>query len=130
MKIIIWDHNRDETVRRARVAYSDPEASKCVWGTGFHWYVEDKFDNLQLHHDAFPDKHLLFIEGCQEGGPHHGSWAVGERYGRSMIHDFNRWMVGWCDWNLVLDETGGPNHVGNFCSAPILADTQADALYF
>ena len=130
VKIMVWDHNRDEMVQRARVAYSDPEASKYIWGTGFHWYVEDKFDNLQLHHDAFPDKHLLFTEGCQEGGPHHGSWAVGERYGRSMIHDFNRWTVGWCDWNLVLDETGGPNHVGNFCSAPILADTQADVLYF
>ncbi len=130
LKIIIWDHNRDTMVQRARVAYADPAASKYIWGTGFHWYVEDKFDNLQLHHDAFPDKHLLFTEGCQEGGPHPGSWAVGERYGRSMIHDFNRWTVGWCDWNLVLDETGGPNHVGNFCSAPILCDTQADTLHF
>jgi glucosylceramidase len=31
--------------------------------------------------------------------------------------------VGWIDWNLLLDERGGPNHVGNFCSAPLLADT-------
>ena len=30
----------------------------------------------------------------------------------------------------MLDETGGPNHVGNFCSAPILCDTQADTLRF
>ena len=47
-----------------------------------------------------------------------------------MIHDFNRWTVGWVDWNLVLDEEGGPNHVGNFCSAPILADTLSDTLHF
>ena len=130
VKIIIWDHNRDFLVHRARPVYADPEASKYVWGTGFHWYLDDKFDNLQLHHDTWPDKKLLFTEGCQEGGPHPGSWEVGERYGRSMIHDFNRWTVGWTDWNLILDETGGPNHVGNFCSAPILADTQADTLHF
>jgi glucosylceramidase len=130
VKIIIWDHNRDLLVHRARAAYADPEAARYIWGTGFHWYCDDKFENLQLHHDAWPDKHLLFTEGCQEGGPHHGSWAVGERYGRSMIHDFNRWTVGWVDWNLVLDEVGGPNHVGNFCSAPILADTRADTLSF
>jgi glucosylceramidase len=45
-----------------------------------------------------------------------------------MINDLNRWTVGWIDWNLLLDETGGPNHVGNLCSAPILVDTANDAL--
>jgi glucosylceramidase len=45
-----------------------------------------------------------------------------------MVNDLNRWTVGWIDWNLVLDETGGPNHVGNLCSAPILVDTANDAL--
>ena len=45
-----------------------------------------------------------------------------------MINDLNRWTVGWIDWNLLLDETGGPNHVGNFCSAPMLADTAARQL--
>jgi len=122
VKIVIWDHNRDLMVERAGVVYADPEAAKYVWGTGFHWYGEDHFDHVQLHHDAWPEKALLFTEGCQEGGPHHGSWALGERYARSIINDLNRWTVGWIDWNLLLDETGGPNHVGNLCSAPILAD--------
>ena len=124
VKIVIWDHNRNMLVRRASVAYSDPAASKYIWGTGFHWYEDDKFENLELHHAAWPDKKLLFTEGCQEGGPHTGEWTLGERYARSMINDLNRWTVGWVDWNLLLDETGGPNHVGNLCSAPILADTK------
>ncbi|UXH80747.1 glycoside hydrolase family 30 protein [Roseateles amylovorans] len=122
IRIVIWDHNRDQMVQRADVVYSDPEAAKYVWGCGFHWYVEDHFDHVRLVHDAFPDKQLLFTEGCQEGGPHLGSWALGERYARSIINDLNRWTVGWIDWNLLLDETGGPNHVGNLCSAPMLAD--------
>jgi len=128
IKIVIWDHNRDGMVERASVVYADAEAAKYVWGTGFHWYGEDQFDQVQLTHDAWPEKHLLFTEGCQEGGPHTGSWALGERYARSMINDLNRWTVGWIDWNLLLDDTGGPNHVGNLCSAPILADTANDAL--
>jgi glucosylceramidase len=88
------------------------------------------YDNLNLHHDAWPDKHLLFTEGCQEGGPHLGEWGLGERYAHSMINDFNRWSTGWTDWNLLLDETGGPNHVGNFCSAQIIADTKKNELLF
>ncbi len=127
VRIVIWDHNRDLMVERARTVYSDPDAARYVWGTGFHWYGEDCFDHVQQVHDAWPDKQLLFTEGCQEGGPHHGSWDLGERYARSMINDLNRWTVGWIDWNLLLDGQGGPNHVGNFCSAPILADSSTDA---
>jgi len=123
VKIVIWDHNRDLILERASVVYADADAAGFVWGTGFHWYGDEAFDQLQRVHDAWPDKHLLFTEGCQEGGPHIGSWEVGERYARNVLNDLNRWTVGWIDWNLLLDERGGPNHVGNFCSAPVLADT-------
>jgi glucosylceramidase len=129
VRIVVWDHNRDLMVERASVIYGDPEAAKYVWGTGFHWYGENHFDHVQLVHDAWPDKQLLFTEGCQEGGPHHGSWELGERYARSIINDLNRWTVGWIDWNLLLDMQGGPNHVGNLCSAPILADAGSDQLH-
>jgi glucosylceramidase len=128
IRIVVWDHNRDVMVERASVIYGDAEAAKYVWGMGFHWYGEDHFDHVQLVHDAWPDKQLLFTEGCQEGGPHHGSWGLAERYARSMINDINRWTVGWIDWNILLDEGGGPNHVGNFCSAPVLADCLGDRL--
>ena len=113
---------------RQRRLLPTPQAAKYVWGAGFHWYGDDHFEQVQLAHDAWPDKHLLFTEGCQEGGPHHGSWELGERYARSMINDLNRWTVGWIDWNLLLDDSGGPNHVGNLCSAPILADRERDAI--
>ncbi|MCV2360763.1 glucosylceramidase [Paucibacter sp. TC2R-5] len=128
IKIIVWDHNRDLMVERAAAVYSDPEAAQYVWGCGFHWYGEDHFEHVQLLHDAWPDKALLFTEGCQEGGPHLGSAALGERYARNIIKDLNRWTVGWIDWNLLLDETGGPNHVGNLCSAPIMANRQTGEL--
>jgi glucosylceramidase len=120
VKIVVWDHNRDQLLRRASVVYSDPQAAQYVWGAGFHWYGEEHFEQVQLTHDAWPDKHLLFTEGCQERGPHLDSWEVGERYGRHILNDLNRWTVGWIDWNLLLDEQGGPNHVGNYCSAPVL----------
>ena len=131
VKLMVWDHNRDILILRAYPIYADPKASKYVWGTAYHWYENPQmFQNLNLHHDAWPDKHLLFSEGCQEGGPHLGEWGLGERYGHSMITDFNCWSTGWTDWNLLLDQQGGPNHVGNYCSAPIIADTIKDELFF
>jgi glucosylceramidase len=129
-KIIIWDHNRDELYERAKAVLDDPEAAKYVWGVGFHWYVADLFANVGRVHDAWPDKHLLLTEACQEGGPHLNEWAVGERYARSIIEDLNHWSVGWVDWNMVLDQQGGPNHVGNFTSAPILANTATGEVHY
>jgi glucosylceramidase len=128
--IVIWDHNRDRIVERASVVLDDPEAARFVWGTGFHWYEGDNFANVGLVHDAFPDKKLLLTEACQEDGTHHGSWTLAERYGRAIINDLNHWAVGWIDWNLLLDETGGPNHAGNFCSAPIIVDRELGLIHY
>ncbi len=127
VRILIWDHNRDLMLERANIVLADAEAARYVWGTGFHWYGADCFENVARVHDAWPDKHLLFTEGCQEGGPHPGSWEVGERYSRSIIQDLNHWTEGWIDWNLLLDHRGGPNHVGNYCSAPMLLDAAGTA---
>ena len=122
VRILIWDHNRDIMVERAKTVLEDPEAAKYVWGTGFHWYVSEEFENVGKVHDMFPDKGLLFTEGCQEGGVHFDSWKTGERYARNMIGDFNNWCQGYIDWNLFLDNTGGPNHVNNLCDSPIIVD--------
>lgn len=136
-KLIAWDHNRDQIYQRATTILSDPEAAKYVWGIGFHWYEtwtggDMQFQNLRLVNEAFPDKALIFTEGCVEkfSFDRLDAWELGERYGYAMLNDFNSGTVAWTDWNILLDETGGPNHVGNFCFAPIHADTRTGQLIF
>jgi glucosylceramidase len=136
-KIIVWDHNRDLIYQRARTILSDPKAAQYVWGIGYHWYEpwsggEPMFDNVKLVREAFPEKHLIFTEGCADSFDPQKltDWKLGELYGRSMIHDFNSGTVGWTDWNVLLDETGGPNHVKNFCFAPVHADTRTGELIY
>jgi glucosylceramidase len=136
-KIIVWDHNRDLMTQRANVILDDPQANKYVWGVGFHWYEnwsggEPMFANVGKVHALYPDKSLLFTEGCNEKYDSNKIqlWTNGERYGKSMINDFNNGTVGWTDWNILLDENGGPNHVGNFCFAPIHANTKTGELTY
>jgi glucosylceramidase len=40
-----------------------------------------------------------------------------------MIGDLNAGMTAFYDWNLVLDEQGGPNHAKNYCEAPFMYNT-------
>lgn len=131
-KIIAWDHNRTQLYQRASTILSDPAAARYLWGIGFHWYVEDTFENVRQVRDAFPQAQLLMTEGCN--GPYEtasvNDWSLGETYGRSIVHDLNNGAAGWTDWNILLDETGGPNHVGNFCFAPVHADTRTGELQF
>ncbi|RED63213.1 glycoside hydrolase family 30 protein [Cohnella lupini] len=130
VRLMIWDHNKERVYDRAKTAFEDALASKYIWGIGFHWYSGDHFEALSVVHDRFPDKKLIFTEGCHEGGVQLGSWKSGERYAHDIMGNLNNWMSGWTDWNIVLDEQGGPNHVENFCDAPIIADTTTDSLTF
>lgn len=135
--VVVWDHNRDLISHRANTIFEDAEAAKYAWGIGFHWYETwtgglPKYDNLKNIQESFPSKNMLFTEGCQEGFSteklYH--WPNAERYGNSMINDFNAGVVGWTDWNILLDEKGGPNHVQNFCFAPVHADTRTSELIY
>jgi glucosylceramidase len=136
-KIIVWDHNRDLMYQRAQTYFSDPVVAKYAWGMGFHWYEDwsggtPMYDNVKRVHESFPNEHLLFTEGCAESfnASRYYAWVLGEKYAKSMINDFNNGMEGFTDWNVLLDETGGPNHVGNFCFAPVHADTRTGELIY
>ncbi len=135
--IVVWDHNRDLISHRANTIFDDPEAAKYAWGIGFHWYEtwaggETMHDNLANVLESYPDKKLLFTEGTNEkfSAEKYQYWPNAERYGRSMIKDFNRGTVGWTDWNILLDHNGGPNHVENYCFAPIHANTETNELIY
>lgn len=127
VKILFWDHNKERIIDRAQVTLAG-EAKDYFAGVAFHWYSGDHFGELDAFHKLYPEKLLVFSEGCYEYS--RGALdtvKIGERYAHDIIGNFNNYCNAFCDWNMVLDEKGGPNHVGNFCDAPIMADTQNDS---
>ncbi|CAE8727699.1 unnamed protein product, partial [Polarella glacialis] len=58
VKIVIWDHNRDGMLERAAVAYSDERAAKYIWGLGYHWYGDARFE-------TWPDRSEVCFEDRQ-----------------------------------------------------------------
>ena len=43
--------------------------------------------------------------------------------------DLNAGSSGWIDWNVLLDASGGPNHLGNLCDAPMIADASLERVH-
>ncbi|BDI32046.1 glycosyl hydrolase [Capsulimonas corticalis] len=132
VKLMVWDHNRGLMYQRVQDMLSDPKTAPYIWGTAYHWYTGDHFENPGVVHDAFPDKAVLFTEGTLNyyNTGQYTDWSIGEHYAQNELSDLNQWSAGWTDWNILLDERGGPNHVNNFCCAPIMADTKTGELHY
>lgn len=130
VRINVWDHNKERVLDRARESLATEKAKQAIDGIAFHWYTGDHFEALQQTRNEFPDKELIFTEGCVEYSrfASDNQTAHAEMYAHDMIGNFNAGMNAYLDWNIYLDEKGGPNHVGNFCDAPVMCDTKADAI--
>lgn len=125
ISLLIWDHNKERVLERACETLNDKEVREAVGGIAFHWYSGDHFENLEMTGQQFPGKRLVFTEGCVEhsvyGTDAELTGAI--HYAHEYIGDLNAGADTLIDWNLLLDEKGGPNHVGNYCDAPMMYDT-------
>lgn len=122
--LYFWDHNKERTLERARVLLSDPAAAAFASGIAVHWYSGDHFEQLRMFKERWPDKDLIASECChgvwERAEPDY--WKQAEAYAHDILGNLNAGMTRWIDWNVLLDAQGGPNHVGNFCQAPVHAD--------
>ncbi len=125
MEIFIWDHNKERVYERA-CAVIDETTCHMVSGIAFHWYSGDHFDALGMVHEKFPDKKLILSEACIEYSKYGAKDNLknAQKYAHDIIGNLNHGMNAFYDWNILLDAQGGPNHVGNFCDAPFLYDTE------
>ena len=125
IEIYIWDHNKERAFEWANTII-DEETDHMVAGIAFHWYSGDHFEALQMIKEKFPNKKLLLSEACIEYSKFAATDYLknAQKYAHDIIGNFNNGMNTFLDWNIVLDEIGGPNHVGNFCDAPYLYDTK------
>lgn len=131
VKLYIWDHNKERVYERA-CEIVDETTRDMVAGVAYHWYSGDHFATLQMVREDFPELLLMRSEGCVEyaRGAEHvpDDMRHARLYAHDLIGGLNHGMNSWLDWNLVLDEQGGPNHVGNFCNAPVMCDTTTDTV--
>jgi glucosylceramidase len=130
VKLFGWDHNRDGIEARARMLLGDRRSARYLAGLALHWYGEEDFAASRRVLREFPNAQILMTEGCVEGGAHADAWEPAERYARNIIGDLSNGVCAFIDWNIALDPQGGPNHVGNFCHAPVLVDVQTAQVHY
>lgn len=115
LEIFIWDHNKERLLERA-LETIDADTDRMITGMAFHWYSGDHFEALQMAHEKFPKKKLLFSEGCVEYSKFAAKdqLADARMYGHDITGDLNHGACAFIDWCILLNEKGGSNHVDNF----------------
>ena len=128
--LLIWDHNKERAFDRACETLCDAEMEQLVRGVAVHWYSGDHFEALQMIRERFPGKEIVFSEACVEYGVYvdQNQLSNAQMYAHDLIGNLNHGLSAFLDWNLVLDEQGGPNHVGNYCDAPLMYNTKTGVL--
>ena len=129
VEIFIWDHNKERIYERVRDIV-DEQTEALVSGVAFHWYSGDHFEALDLVYKQYPNLKMVVSESCIEYTKFGAEDAIPNagRLSHEIIGDLNGGMCAFYDWNLLLDESGGPNHVGNLCHAPFLYDRNQNEL--
>ncbi len=127
--IFVWDHNKEEAYNRFKETVADERTLNYVTGAAVHWYTGDHFEAIEMIRKMYPDKEVFFTEGCVEYSRFADSGEVqkAEMYAHDILGNLNAGINAYLDWNLFLDEKGGPNHVGNFCAAPIMCNASEDS---
>lgn len=121
VRLFIWDHNKERVLDRA-LDILDETTDSMVDGLAVHWYSGDHFEALGMVHQLFPEKELILSEACIEYLKYGSGDCLGnaKKYAHDLIGNMKNGLNRFYDWNLLLDQQGGPNHVGNFCDAPFM----------
>nr|XP_040020713.1 lysosomal acid glucosylceramidase [Gasterosteus aculeatus aculeatus] len=135
--VLILDDNRLLLPHWAKVVLNDIHAGRFIHGVAVHWYMDwlvPAETSLGVIHHLYPEYYLFGTEACAgwsplDRGVKLGSWDRAEQYAHDIIGDLNHHVVGWTDWNLALDQSGGPNWVKNFVDSPVIVDAQRDVFY-
>lgn len=110
----------DDLGKKAPAGITDPE----------HFQERDWFDNDPFWWNANATDWGYSATWAGVRTEEHPIYTPVHRYARNIIVSIDHWLTGWVDWNIVLDKNGGPNHVGNYCGAPIMIDTESKKIYY
>ncbi|XP_393208.1 putative glucosylceramidase 4 [Apis mellifera] len=134
--LLTYDDNRIKAIEYVKAAIEI--GGKYIAGIGIHWYKDSTYPATIIDriHEKYPDKFILMTEAsifnpiwnCSSKLKSE-AWQRGEKYILSIIDYMNHWSVGWVDWNMVLDKTGGPTVVNNNLDAPIIVNPETDEFY-
>lgn len=123
--IWLFDHNFNDWGRVLWQLEEDPQLVMDLTGIAFHYYQEN-IERIQPIIEKFPELPVHFTEAGPRLNDHydtdHCKWST------MISRSFNNGCRSFTGWNLLLDETGGPNVGPFFCGGFATRDIRTGSL--
>lgn len=118
-EILLWDHNKDDLYNVFNTLY---EKNKKIAGLAFHFYTGNHFEELKHIHEENPNILLINSEMCAGYSLYdEKKWiSSAEYYLNDIIGDMNSGVNAYLDWNILLDEQGGPTPYQNYVKSILI----------
>ena len=125
VKIWMFDHNFDGVSRVMWMLEHHKQLPQICDGLAFHYY-NGGIERTEALRKAYPDISLYFTEGGPRLLDHYPTdWC---KWGTMMAKVLNHGFRSFTGWNLLLDETGGPNIGPFFCGGLVTRNSTSGAL--
>jgi len=136
VKLIAHDDNRRYLASYTAPILENQRAFEYIDGVATHSYADEAYHQLEEVYDKYhaaknnsffvlPTElcsgHLPFMEKALVG-----DWNRGMHYALDIVRSLKSSASGWVDWNLVLDNEGGPGWLGGRLDAAIIVDKEHD----
>lgn len=126
-KIWILDHNFRQWERVDWQLTEYPDLAKDCGGIAFHYYSGAIEDTRDLR-EKYPQLPLHFTEGGPRLYDNYGTdWCKWAIVASKVLSEGYR---SFCGWNLMLDETGGPNVGPFFCGGLVTRNSVSGELTY
>lgn len=111
-KVLLWDHNKDNLFNIINDLYIKNDK---VGGIAFHYYTGSHFDEIKKIREKYKELFLVNSEMCCAYSLYNEkNWiSSAEYYINDIIGDMNNGINAYLDWNILLDENGGPTYKNN-----------------
>lgn len=127
VKIWMYDYNFDGVPRVMWMLDHHKQLLKNCNGVAFHYY-RGAVEETETVKEAYPEMELHFTEGGPRLRENYSTdWC---KWSIMMAKVLNRGFQSFTGWNLLLDETGGPNIGPYFCGGLVTLNSRNGELSY
>lgn len=135
-RLVLWDDDLVGANSYAQTMLDSRDTAQATSGLAWHWYSQVynasvRYSAMSELRGRLPSQYwTVSSEASFLHGPSAGNWTRAEMYARDIIENLNLGSsVGWIDWNLALNMSGGFTWTGNILDSAILVDSGAKVFY-
>ncbi|CAD5223775.1 unnamed protein product [Bursaphelenchus okinawaensis] len=131
VNIVFHEDTKESLLGNINTLFQDGDG--FVDGFAVHTYFTNNnksINNLVQTHNFLPNKFILTTQAIHRDRVAQGSWKYAADYASDIITSLNNYVNGYVDYNLALNEQGGPSLNWQTAAASIIVNSKGATEFY